>query len=72
MTLNRTPIARTGTLKPALTRECAVKGCVNRFQPRSITHKVCGPACAEAHAAAEGQADPRAQGQAKTCSDYLK
>lgn len=49
----RTPIARTGTLKPARTRKCAVKGCANRFQPRSITHKVCGPDCAAVHTAAE-------------------
>lgn len=53
MTLHRTPIARTGSLKPARTRKCAVKGCANRFQPRSITHKVCGPDCAAVHAAAE-------------------
>jgi len=28
----RSPIARTGTLKPARTRKCAVKGCGNHFQ----------------------------------------
>jgi len=53
MTLNRSPIARTGTLKPARTRKCAVKGCGNRFQPRSMMHKVCGADCAAVHAAAE-------------------
>lgn len=49
----RTPIARTGTLKPARTRKCAVKGCANRFQPRNMMHKVCGPDCAAVHTAAE-------------------
>jgi hypothetical protein len=49
----RSPIARTGTLKPARTRKCAVKGCANRFQPRNMTHKVCGPDCAAVHTAAE-------------------
>lgn len=28
------------------TRKCAVKGCSNRFQPRNMGHKVCGPECA--------------------------
>jgi hypothetical protein len=46
----RTPIARTGTLKPARTRKCAVKGCGNRFQ-----HKVCGPDCGAVFAVAERQ-----------------
>ena len=49
----RSPIARTGTLKPARTRRCAVKGCANRFQPRNISHKVCGADCAAVHAATE-------------------
>jgi hypothetical protein len=49
----RSPIARTGTLKPARTRKCAVKGCANRFQPRNMMHKVCGAECAAVHAASE-------------------
>ena len=49
-TLTRTS---TSTLKPARTRKCAVKGCGNRFQPRSMMHKVCGPECAAVHAVAE-------------------
>lgn len=50
----RSPITRTGTLKPGpRVRKCAVKGCANRFQPRNISHKVCGPDCAAVHAAAE-------------------
>ncbi|MBQ5963164.1 recombination protein NinG [Massilia sp. ZL223] len=73
----RTAIARTGVLKPARTRKCAVKGCATRFQPRSITHKVCGPACAEVHAAAERKRldakQTRERKQAlKTRADYLK
>lgn len=27
-------------------RKCCIKGCNNRFIPRSITHKVCSPECA--------------------------
>ncbi|MEX5744672.1 recombination protein NinG [Massilia sp. X63] len=54
MTLTRSaPIARASTLKPARTRKCAVKGCPARFQPRSMTHKACSPACAEVVAVAE-------------------
>jgi 6-phosphofructokinase len=49
----RSPIARTGMLKPARTRKCAVKGCANRFQPRNMMHKVCGAECAAVHAVAE-------------------
>lgn len=52
--MNRTaPITRTSTLKPRRLRKCAVKGCANRFQPRNMTHKVCGQECAIVHAAAE-------------------
>lgn len=77
MTLTRSPIARTGILKPARLRKCAVKGCANRFQPRNMGHKVCGPACAEVHAAAERkrldakQTRERKQ-KLKTRGDYLK
>jgi len=49
----RTPIARTGTLKPTRTRNCAIKGCGNRFAPRNMTHKVCSAECAIVHTAAE-------------------
>lgn len=38
-------LTRTTSLKPARTRKCAVKGCCNRFQPRSMMHKVCSPEC---------------------------
>lgn len=51
--MQKTPLTRTSALKPRGTRKCAVKGCANRFQPRNMTHKVCGPECAIVHAAAE-------------------
>jgi len=73
----RTPIARTGTLKPARTRKCAVKGCSNRFQPRNMTHKVCGPECGAVFAVAERQRldakQTRERKEAlKTKRDYTK
>ena len=73
----RSPIARTGTLKPARTRKCAVKGCGNRFQPRNMTHKVCGPDCGAVFAVAERQRldakQTRERKEAlKTKRDYLK
>lgn len=46
-------LARTSTLKPARTRKCAVKGCSNRFQPRSMMHKVCSAECSIVFTAAE-------------------
>lgn len=50
----RAPITRTTATRPTpRTRKCAVKGCANRFQPRNMTHKVCGPDCAAVHAATE-------------------
>lgn len=51
MTLVRTPIARTGTLKPARVKKCAI--CREKFVPRSTWAKVCGPDCATVHTAAE-------------------
>ncbi len=54
--IRKTPITgMTGTLSVASrqlaqrnprTRKCAVKGCQNKFVPRSITHKACSPECA--------------------------
>lgn len=49
----RSPLNRSGSLSPKRTRKCAVKGCANRFQPRNMGHKVCGPECAAVHAVAE-------------------
>jgi hypothetical protein len=47
----RTPIARTGTLKPARLKKCSV--CKQKFVPRSAWAKTCGADCATAHAVAE-------------------
>ncbi len=52
--VTRKPMVRT-SLRPNRARKCAVKGCANRFQPRNMTHKVCGPDCAVVHAAKERQ-----------------
>jgi len=49
----RTPLTRKMPIKGPRLRKCAVKGCANRFQPRNISHKVCGPECAAVHAVAE-------------------
>lgn len=51
----RSPLNRSGSLSPKRTRKCAVKGCANRFQPRNMGHKVCGPECAAVHAVKERQ-----------------
>lgn len=34
------------TKKPRM-RKCAIKACRKPFEPRSMTHKVCGPECAQ-------------------------
>lgn len=73
----RSALNRSGTISPKRMRKCAVKGCANRFQPRNMGHKVCGPECAAIHAAAERQRldakQTRDRKQAmKTRSDHLK
>jgi hypothetical protein len=47
----RSPISRTGTLKPARPKKCTI--CREKFVPRSTWAKACGPECAAAHAVAE-------------------
>lgn len=74
--IRSTPIARTSTLKPARTRKCAVKGCGNRFQPRSMMHKVCSPECAGLVAVterkkAEAKADKAKKFRLKTRSEHI-
>lgn len=69
-------LTRTSTLKPARTRKCAVKGCGNRFQPRSIMHKVCSPECAGLVAVAdrkkaEAKADRAKKFRLKTRSEWI-
>lgn len=59
------------------TRKCAVKGCTNRFTPRSMAHKACSPECAAIVAAAERKRleakQTRERREAvKTRSDHLK
>jgi hypothetical protein len=49
----KTPLTRRMPVKGPRLRKCAVKGCATRFQPRNISHKVCGADCAAVHAMAE-------------------
>lgn len=73
--IRSSPIARTGTLKPARTRKCAVKGCGNRFQPRNMMHKVCGPDCGAVFAVAERkrlEAKQQKQDRAETRAKLAK
>lgn len=51
MTLTRTPIARTGTLKAARQKKCTE--CREKFTPRSSMHTVCSAHCAGLHAVAQ-------------------
>lgn len=51
--MKRTQMPRTASTKKAApaepkrrVRKCAVKTCRTPFEPRSMAHKVCGPACA--------------------------
>lgn len=54
-TLKAKPVAERKPPKEAKRRKrkCAVKTCRAEFEPRSMTHKVCGPACAKSHMEAE-------------------
>lgn len=58
-------------------RKCALKSCRQPFEPRSMTHKCCGPACALDYAAKERVRKERAERQEglrklKTRRDHLK
>ena len=44
-------------------RKCAVKSCRAPFEPRSMTHKCCGPACAADFAASERVRKERSERQ---------
>ena len=73
----RTPLTRRMPVKGPRLRKCAVKGCANRFQPRNMGHKVCGPECAVVHAATERKRldakQTRERKEAmRTRSDHLK
>lgn len=83
MTLTRkTPLIRTA-FKPAVPkppkgprrRKCAV--CKEQFEPRSMTHKVCGTDCSVVHAesirkAQERKTDRERRTALKTRQDWLK
>lgn len=56
-------------------RKCALKSCRAVFEPRSMTHKCCGPACAADYAVKERVRKERAERQEglrklRTRSDY--
>lgn len=73
----RTPLTRRKPIQGQRMRKCAVKGCVNRFQPRNMGHKVCGPECAAVHAAAErkrldAKQTRERKAALKTRADHLK
>jgi hypothetical protein len=68
----RSPIARTGTLKPARTRKCAVKGCANRFQPPHSFVKWCSPACGAAIALGKLAKQKAAQAKVERAEDRQK
>lgn len=44
-------------------RKCAVKSCRAEFEPRSMTHKCCGPACAADYAMSERVRKERSERQ---------
>lgn len=58
-------------------RRCAVQTCRTPFQPRSMTHKCCSPACAEQHVLVEKARRDRKDRQEglaklKRRADYIK
>lgn len=72
--MNRAPIARTSTLKPARQKKCAT--CREKFTPRTTMHTVCSPACAGLHVVAErkkteAKADKAKKFRLKTRSEHI-
>lgn len=70
----RSPIARTGTLKPARQKKCAT--CKEKFTPRTTMHTVCSPDCAGLHAVkqrkrTEAKADQAQRFRLKTRSEHI-
>lgn len=66
--MKRTPMKRSAPLRSAgparatvKVRKCAVKTCRQPFVPRSMTHKACGPECAEIIGRAKAEKDRQAQ-----------
>jgi hypothetical protein len=79
MTLTRSQFVRTVPSKEpkVRVRKCAVKSCRQPFEPRSMTHKCCGPICAALFAVAERVRKDRKERQEglaklKRRADYLK
>lgn len=78
MTLARTPFVRNLPSEPKRrVRKCAVKSCRAVFEPRSMTHKCCGAACAADFAVFERVRKERKERQEglqklKRRADYLK
>lgn len=75
--LKRTPFKQPIAEPKRRTRKCAVKTCRAEFEPRSMTHKVCGPACAAVLVEQEKAAAVKKERQAglaaiKTRSAWLK
>lgn len=74
----RTELKRTLPTEPKhRTRKCAVKSCRQPFQPMSMMHKVCGPACAADFAVSERVRTERSERQEglrklKRRADWLK
>lgn len=79
----KAPAAGAGALRvkaaqrQARKRKCAVKGCSTRFQPRNMSHKVCGADCAAVFAVAERKRLDAKQTKArklalKTLPDWIK
>ncbi len=79
MTLPRSQFARKApsTEPKRRTRKCAVKSCRAEFEPRSMTHKVCSPACGMAFIEIERHRKERKERQEglaklKRRADHLK
>jgi hypothetical protein len=63
--------------KKLRTRKCAIKACLKEFAPRSMTHKTCGPECAQEYVRVEKARTDRRERQEglaklRTKRDYVK
>jgi hypothetical protein len=77
MTLTRSQFVRTVTSKEPKVRVRKCCTCRAIFAPRSMTHKACGPECAQAHAEKERACKDRKERQEglaklKRRADYIK
>jgi hypothetical protein len=74
--LKRVPMKRAVAVKEPKKRMRACKVCREKFEPRSMTHKTCGPSCAESFVLAEKARKFKSERQAglallKKKGDYL-